>query len=169
MKIEAWKSRNHGHPGSPGAPKREVNRRRWSSEAWWTAALRKRGHGGGKKEGCGCLNLAKYKGGPSESRTPASATKPPKRVFRDHLLDAPVNTFTTKRHRRTTLEKIRFRDQIREPKYTQKDACKISFVFVWTLPKTCFSEFRSLWAQKRVFSIGKRIDFKRFVEFAKPL
>ena len=71
--------------------------------------------------------------------------------------------------RNTTLEETQFRDQIREPKYTQKDECKISFVFVWTLPKTCFSEFRSLWAQKRVFSIRKPIDFKRFVEFAKPL
>ena len=43
--------------------------------------------------------------GPSKSRTPVPATKSSKKVFRGFLLDAPAETFTTKRHRNTTVEK----------------------------------------------------------------
>ena len=92
-------------------------------------------------EGYRCLNLAKYKGGPSKSRTPASATKPPKKVFRDSLSDAPVETFTTKRHRKTIVEKTRFRDNFREPKSTQNDPYKNDIFLCGPSRKRAFQSF----------------------------
>ena len=168
MIIGARKSRNHGHPGPPGAPKREVNRRKWSSEIWWQSALRKRGQGGGQKEGCGCLNLVKYIGGAAKSRMTASSTKPPKKVSQDPLSDAPVEPFPTKRDRKATVEKTRFWDHFREPKDAYNDASKSSFFVKKIVPETCFSDFRSVWGQNCICAIPTNIEFARFVEFAKP-
>ena len=79
---------------------------------------------------------------------------------RRHLLRKDIETRPWKKHL--------FRDQTRDPKSIQNDAWDISFLYVWALPKKCFSEFLSVWAKKCLFSIRKQIDFERFVELAKP-
>ncbi len=115
----------------------------------------KRGQGGGQEEGCGCLNLVKYIGGAAKSRMTASATKPPKKVFQDPLSDAPVEPFTTKRHRKATVEKTCFLDHFRKAKDAYNDASKIPF-FRKSRPGNMFFRFSvCLWPKLYFYNPDK--------------